>query len=730
MIIASRASVDGYDREPTLREAEREALAVLAWKGRAARSDFKRRRAAYDALERLLTPLEDVFRQTGSRPPRMMARRERFFVTRMHEWQSTYWRWDRDDWLTAASHSRDYRYDVLAAMYLVGGYRDVDLDSAGFRRRTFAHAVLGKEAVEAAIACVGDQLRDCGYRGREIGVWRMPHALCGLLLRAGTTRLEDIAPALIRQRYDEESPERRLGIRMVVLALRTLDVLKQSPLPEHGNSRPRKRSALGDVPEEWLDWCQRWFDTSTLTQKVREGYFYALLKVGRWMAVHQPDHTNPSTWSRDTAIAWVAAVDRMAVGDWAYAPMTRSYTQRVGQPLSPRSKAGDICAIRTFFRDLQEWEWVPRNFDPTRSLATPRTVKALIGPSPRIIPDDVWAKLLWAGLNLAPDDLPEYGSSGTSWYAFEMVRAVTLLWLFAGLRANEIARLRVGSIRWHGDDETVCFLDVPVHKTGTAFTKPVDPAVGKAVEAWEGIRPSQPRLLDAKTGESVDLLFARKGQRMSTNYVNDAVIPMLCRKAQVPAQDARGALTSHRARATIATQLYNAKEPMTLFELQEWLGHKSPASTQHYARITPTTLAKAYNDAGYFARNVRTIEVLVDRENVINGAAAVGEPWQYFDLGHGYCTYNFFEQCPHRMACARCDFYIPKQSTKAQLLEASDNLQRMRADIPLTDDELAAVDNDAAAVHRLLTRLEETPTPAGPTPRQLGFTPLPMARLP
>jgi hypothetical protein len=101
--------------------------------------------------------------------------------------------------------------------------------------------------------------------------------------------------------------------------------------------------------------------------------------------------------------------------------------------------------------------------------------------------------------------------------------------------------------------------------------------------------------------------------------------------------DARGRITSHRARATIASQLYNAKEPMTLFELQAWLGHRSPETTQYYARITPTTLAKAYTDAEYFARNVRTIEVLIDRQVVEQGAVAHGTPWQYFDLGHGYC---------------------------------------------------------------------------------------------
>jgi hypothetical protein len=316
---------------------------------------------------------------------------------------------------------------------------------------------------------------------------------------------------------------------------------------------------------------------------------------------------------------------------------------------------------------------------------------------------------------------------------------VTILWLFTGLRANEIARLSVGCIRWQHangspaaaaeprNGSVVCLLDVPVHKTGTSFTKPVDRCVGDAVAAWEAVRPEQPWHVDAKTGATVDYLFSVRGYRISISYINNSVIPMLCRKANVPSQDARGTITSHRARSTIATQLYNAKDPMTLMELQAWLGHRNPNSTQHYAKITPTTLAKAYTDAGYFARNVRAIEVLIDRDVITSGAAANGTPWKHYDLGHGYCTYDFFAQCPHRMACARCDFYVPKGSTKAQLLESRSNLQRMRTDIPLTDDEIAALDDDASAVDKLLQRLEDIPTPAGPTPRQLGFTPLPIA---
>jgi integrase len=118
----------------------------------------------------------------------------------------------------------------------------------------------------------------------------------------------------------------------------------------------------------------------------------------------------------------------------------------------------------------------------------------------------VWAKLLWAGLNLTDSDLP-----ATHWYSLPLIRALALTWLFAGLRSDELVRLRVGCIRWQDGPETTeprtCLLDVPIHKTGTSYTKPVDPVVGHAIAAWEALRPPQPALLDPKTGERVAFLF-------------------------------------------------------------------------------------------------------------------------------------------------------------------------------------------------------------------------------
>jgi hypothetical protein len=156
---------------------------------------------------------------------------------------------------------------------------------------------------------------------------------------------------------------------------------------------------------------------------------------------------------------------------------------------------------------------------------------------------------------------------------------------------------------------------------------------------------------------------ARDPQRRRREAVelvgNLVIIQGLCARAGVPSSDVRGNITSHRARSTIASQLYNAKEPMTLFELQAWLGHRTPTTTQHYAKISPNTLSKAYTQAGYFARNVRTTEVLLDRDAITSGAAATGQPWQH--LGHGWCSYSFFEQCQHRMACAPLRLLHPER---------------------------------------------------------------------
>jgi hypothetical protein len=63
------------------------------------------------------------------------------------------------------------------------------------------------------------------------------------------------------------------------------------------------------------------------------------------------------------------------------------------------------------------------------------------------------------------------------------------------------------------------------------------------------------------------------------------------------------------------------------------------------------------------------------------------------------------------MACAQCSFYVAKESTRAQVLEATANLLRLRQEIPLSEPELEAVEQGLAAYEKLIGKLADVPTP-------------------
>jgi integrase len=722
-----------YDRAPELRPAEAAALAALV-RGLDQRLPWPDQPPV--ALARLVRPVEDALAVAGA-AGHLRTTVLRAVAQETHRRGRALWGWTHGDWVeTLGATERRFRARhrglpekrqyLIAVGYLLGGFADWAALGA-VSRLALARKVFGRARVDAAVRRVLEAARSLGYRGTVED--RLRVSLCAALLANRSPRLEDLTASRLAGLRRGPVPWEQRGWYVLAQALFALGLTTGPPRPAAARVQQPATDPLAGVAPGWVRWCQRWRATSPLPPPTRARYYRTLLLAGRWLGRARPGVSVPEEWTRDLAAAYVAAVDRAAVGQWGRTTALDRAT--LGKPLAARTKEAYITAVRAFFRDLQEWGWIPRRFAPRRDLATPRAVRALVGPDPRVIADDLWAKLLWAGLNLADDDLlaPRSGARGA--YPPAMVRALALVWLFAGLRLNEIRRLRVGCVRWQRDPTTadptgaapardaVCLLDVPVQKTGPAFTKPVDRVVGEAIGVWERERPEQPPLLDPKTGERVHVLFACRGRRIGESFLNTTLIPALCRKAGVPERDARGAITSHRARSTIATQLFNAKEPLSLFELQAWLGHSSPQSTQHYARITPTRLAKAYADAGYFGRNVRAVEVLIDQDAVKSGAAAQGQPWRFYDLGHGYCTYDFFDQCPHRMACAKCAFYRPKGSSQAQMLEAKANLLRLRQHIPLTDDERAAVDDGLEALERLCARLADVPTPAGPTPRQL-----------
>ena len=649
-----------YDTAPLLRAAELDAIAELGLGNLRRLARHAPAAPGWQQVRRLLRPLDDAAAaldgQLTSHRRRAMLDATAVALLRCAETGRSYWSWTDEEWAALLGQDQDgfrkaapgwaddaVRPYLAAHAFLLGGFTAF-YRLGSFSRLTLAWRVFGRARVDGEIGRIRSVLAGWGYRLGRDDDQLLPMVACQMLLLNRSPHLEDLGTELFERARRERLLPAARGNTLHAMQRAVAELGFCDP-PQRLTGRHSVRASGGSPA--WEAQVERWHGMSALSPRVRDSVRATLLKAGRWLEAEQPQAADPSSWTRQTCAAWVAVVDRMKVGD--YVQRTAGLKDQLGKPLEAATKAGHLAALRTFFRDLQEWEQVPRRFDPQRALAVPRSIAALLGPDPRVIADDIWAKLMWAGLNLEAGDLPQ--AQAGDFYPLELVRAVTLAWLFSGQRSDEIARLRVGCIRWQHDGaaiagdsdqvlarDAVCLLDVPTHKTGTAFTKPVDPVLGQALDAWQAVRPAQPKFTDRRTGELVDLLFAFRARKISTSYINNTVIPVLCRKAGVPAADVRGNITSHRARSTIATQLYNAKEPMTLFELQAWLGHRSPQSTQFYAKISPATLTRAYDDAGYFARNVRTIEVLVDRDAVASGAAADGEPWQHYDLGHGYCV--------------------------------------------------------------------------------------------
>jgi len=700
-----------YDRRHRLTASERRFLTVEL-PSRIKTS--KTRQPSLDVVERLVRPMHDVFDHIELRGVR---RRSLVFhlLEEMGRRDRSLWAWTDAEWIDLVECRRDDGNPIIAVAFLLRGFEG--LMSFPKRRQIFSYLALrvfGFKRFAAAKRKIKAKLLESGYRLHTLR--KVPLTLAQLMLITQSPRIEDITEAALHQLQKQNG-----ALEKCVIALARLlvsDGIIDQPIRrlglklKLGDEAPE--AILANVPREWERLARYWNETSTLSRTTRGRVYCQLLSVGRWLHASHPHIESPVQWTRAVAAEAVVMCLNLKNCEWAHST-TKSYFHNAGKPMLARSRASVLYSLRTFFRDLQYWETIPRSFDPHIAFRPPRSLLALIGFDPRVLPDDVWAKLIWAGLNISATDLSfrgHPGSGGTYYYPLPLVRALSVVWLFAGLRWDEIRRLRLGCMRWqeNAPGERVCLLSIPVNKTSTAFSKPVDTVVGEVIEAWEKERPTQMKIIDPKTGELVDYLFAYRSKALGSAYLNNTLIPVLCAKAGIPNKDVRGRITSHRARSTIATQLFNAREPMSLFELQAWLGHKRPSSTQHYARINPSKLTKSYEKAGYFERNIRVIEVLIDQDAVRKGLSAE-EAWKFFDLGHGYCTYDFFDQCPHRMACAQCSFYVAKESTRAQMLEAKANLLRLRQEIPLSEPELAAVEQGLTAYEKLITDLQNMPTP-------------------
>jgi integrase len=719
--------LEQYHRQTELEVQEQKALA------RAAAYFAGQRRTALPPdlqpqLVRLLGPLTDITIRLGI-PTKHSKVYLPVMLLEMHQCSASYWSWSEEQWTKLIETSvlqfsqdanQDLRRFLLLFAYIVGPQTDFFLPLLeGMLPFSLASTLFGKEALDSAVERVLDALKIWGFEVTTDNTRKcLKTTLAEVLLVNRSSLLEDITLELLATLREKMLPYKRATLERISKALTYLGII-EGPLPSLLAMKriPPERVDSDGIAPEWVAWCLRWYHFSCFIESTKRHRLGCLFRTGRWLAQVHPEVTSPEQWDAKLAAEYVATVDQMKVGDFAASEyLERMKVQRDERaPLLAATKRNQLDAIRTFFLDLQEDpHTLPRRFDPTRAFRTPRSIANLIGPNPRDLSPLIWAKMVYAALNLTEEDLPR-GSHGVIQYPLAMVRAIAAVWVYSGLRADEIARLRLGCIRWQQEDvkipetgevlpkEAVCFLTVPVNKTTTAFQKPVNPIIGQRINEWEQVRAiGQAHYRDRKTGEKIDYLFIHRGQPVSKHYLNNTLIPLLCARAGIPRVDERGSITSHRARATLATLLYNAPEGLSILELMQWLGHKDPKTTQHYARITPTKLAAAYSKA---ERNSRLIEALIDTKADANGDVNI-----YYVLGdHGLCSNPDWATCLYRMACIKCPFFVPKD--QAQLIEACKTVKRFMEVVELTDEELVAVQEDCDKLKAAVERTQHLQVP-------------------
>lgn len=720
--------LERYDRLPIFRPEEWNALHALRRRRAGFSAPWSRR--TREALGRLETPIHDVLPKQFQFGPSWSQ-----LLAAMHKLRKPYWGWSDATWVEVINgippSKNCSRSPLVACAYRLCGfvaYSKIEHVIPAAIVRT----VFGAEAFSAEIARISRVLAGLGYSEKR-SHQQVLRALAHVMLRQRSPRLEDITLSMLELvRTDEQlySSARR-GAFAISLGLVSLGLQKEH-LPRHPLVEGSAKKPEGIEPE-WAEWCDRWRANSTLEKRTIGSVYGHLLQVGRWLREKHPEVVSPEQWNRILCAEWVAAVNDGIVGQWVQ-NRSRMHPSRLGRPFSARTKDMILAHTRVFFHDLQEWDLIQRRFNPYSALETPQAVKRLITRDPRDLDEAIWLKLVWASLNLTEADL-NLTQSGVSLYPLAFVRALAVVWTHTAMRSDEIVRVTLGCTKAQDEDildpetgkalfpaGTLCYVRVPANKSSASFTKPVSGVVRSYILAWEAERPTQPPLLDRKIKSEEHFLFMVRGQRVSNFYINESLIPMLIRKAGIPSEDARGAITSHRGRASAATLLANTHQGMSLLELMQWLGHKTPETTLSYIRVRDPAMARAFASAD---RSAQLIRVLIDQEAVRNGEAAAGQPWRYYDLGDSYCTYEFWSRCKHRMVCPACTWNVPKSSARGQALEAKQFLMRLLEEVPLTDDEREMIHSGIEVHESIVAKLAHEPTPDGRTPVQIGHQPSP-----
>src|SRR5260221_1151165 len=749
---------ENYDRRP-FPDEERWALTQIG--NRQLAPSSAQWRTARNLLVRLDQPIFDVFQLRHGKRKLAEGVNDVYRVTRqeMYDRDKTFWEWSPAEWndVLGPTHAAfvakqgkrlgKVRTTLLDVAYLLGNMSDLRVAEMSQLAANSANVYFGTELMSQQCQRMLETLQGLGYGHGEVNLQRIRHALSLLFMLKRSPYLEDISEALLAD-LGTENRELHHASYQIALGLQQMGILAPQPPKSASPSSPFNPSPHFDVSgmaPEWSAWCLAWYERVVdLTPRTRQAYAWHLLRVGRWLHQHAPQVCTPEQWTEDLALRIRSDLFSWKVGQ---------YGSRMGQDLLKRREdfcqplgAGGITHYYTvlsrFFSDLtrrahtvngEPARRIKLDFNPKECFALPEHLRREPdNADPRDIDLRVWARLTIAAATLSQNDLPSNAR-----YPLSLYRALALLWVTSARRPNELVRLRLDCVRedWepemldeHGfpleknalstpdksdSPETMntkttklCYLYIPAGKSRGLFWIWIPSYVADAIAILKMERPGhQDQMLDEKDPNPVTYLLCCKNHVVSRNFINRALIPALCKRADVSREDARGRITGHRGRSTRLTLL--RRNGVGLDDLAEYAGHADSRTIRRYARQNPLQLHRIIQDADDVSR---IIEGVIDLQ-----AAAEGLPALRWFIGYDadgepmYCANQLYITCPHRLDCERCGMFIGVE--RARLLRQGEQTLPISSKAPMTPLEKCVVKGDQEGAEACRTALRQVPAP-------------------
>ena len=332
--------------------------------------------------------------------------------------------------------------------------------------------------------------------------------------------------------------------------LRSDVIWKQQPVP------PGTPPAIAGPIKRWLTGRLQSTDRHESVRGARDAFRYLL----RWLADQNPEITSLAELTRDHMEAYLAHLhDRI--------------NPRNGRPLAARTRYTYISPLLGFFQEASQWGW---DDVPSRPLLGRSDLPRLPSRLPRFIPRDELDRLMKA--------IGELGNPHQ--------RTALLLLRWSGARRNEIRRLAIDCLDAYPDGYPR--LRIPVGKTYTERMIPLHPQAADPLrELIELARTAAAAArFDTWAQQPVRWVFMHRGQPMGKRYLFDEPLEIACLAAGLVDGDGHPAVSAHRFRHTVGTQL--AEGGAQIQTIMAILGHSSATMAATYSHISDPVLKEQY----------------------------------------------------------------------------------------------------------------------------------------